>query len=202
MSDHLIEAHGITCLLPSHPDIKSITKAVGGASIHGTKVWDASFVLMDFLNIDGLPAKSRILDIGCGWGPLTCYLAKRQNAKVISVDADEAVEPYLQLHAAENNVPVYFWQNTVSGLSRDDLSIADIVIGGDICFWDSLRDEWKTLLKRASKVGVKTVFLADPGRSPFNELVDWADERFDCQLWEHEITEPVKSEHYILQVNF
>lgn len=202
MAEHLIKAHGITCLKPSHPQVKSLIKSSGGGNIHGTKVWDASFVLMDFLSIDGLPKSAKVLDIGCGWGPLTCYLAKTMKSRVISVDADAAMAPYLDLHAAQNGIGVHFWQNTISGLSVDDLSIADFIMGGDICFWDSLRDDWKKLLKRASKAGVQSVFLADPGREPFNELVDWADKRFDCQLWEHEITDPVKSEHFILQVDF
>lgn len=202
MSDHRIDAHGITFLKPTHPDIKLLKNTVGDASIHGNKVWDASFVMMDFLNIDGLPKGARVLDIGCGWGPLTCYLAKTQKAKVISIDADDAVLPFLDLHANHNDISVHFWQNTIAGLTEDDLSIADYIMGGDICFWDSLRDEWKTLFKRASRAGVKSVFLADPGRPPFNELVDWADQKFDCQLWEHEITEPVRSEQYILQVDF
>lgn len=201
MSSHCLNAFGITCLTPKHPKVKAIQKSQGEASIHGTKVWDASFVLMDFLEIDGIPRDSKVLDIGCGWGPLTCYLNKRHEARVISIDADNAVIPYLELHADENGVDVHFWQNTIGQLTVDDLRMADIVMGGDICFWDSLKLEWQKLLKRAKKAGVKQVFLSDPGRSPFNELVDWAAERFHVELWSHDITAPLTSEHYILQVN-
>ena len=201
MPSHRLNAFGVTCLMPKHPKIKAIQKSQGEASIHGTKVWDASFVLMDFLEIDGLPESPKILDIGCGWGPLTCYLNKRHRARVISIDADDAVVPYLDLHANENGVNVHFWQTTIGELRVEDLRMADFIMGGDICFWDSLKLEWQALLKRAKKAGVKQVFLSDPGRSPFNELVDWADERFHVELWTHSIEKPLASEHFILQVN-
>lgn len=202
MKSHRLLSHGVTCLTPKHPKIKALKKSTGAASFHGDKVWDASFVLMDFLSIDGLPSGSRVLDIGCGWGPLTCYLNKAHQARVISIDADDAVKPYLHLHAQENEVPVHFWQRKIDQLSVEDLSVADYIMGGDICFWDSLRDDWKKLIKRAKEAGVKQLYLADPGRSPFNELVDWAADRFDVEFWEHDIVEPIESEHYILQVNF
>ena len=202
MPKHTIQSHGITCLTPKHPKVKAVQEEHGHASIHGTKIWDASLVLMDFISIDGLPVGAKVLDIGCGWGPLTCYLNKQQGARVISIDADDAVVPYLELHAQENEVDVHFWQMTIDKLSIDDLSMADYIMGGDICFWDSLREDWKQLMKRAQKAGVKQLLLSDPGRSPFHELVDWAAERFDIEFWEHDILQPVKSEHYILQVNF
>lgn len=201
MSRHVIEAHGLQFLKPSHPKIKALTKEGTAASLHGDKVWDASFVLMDFLSIDGIAKKKRVLDIGCGWGPLSLFLTKHYGAKVISVDADAAMEPYLSLHAEQNNVKAFFLQAKISQLKVTDLEGVDLIFGSDICFWDSLRDDWKRLLKRAKKAGVKTIYLADPGRSPFNELVDWSDERYNVEFWEHSIKAPIKSHHYILQVN-
>ncbi|MEJ2063662.1 MAG: class I SAM-dependent methyltransferase [Reinekea sp.] len=202
MSEHTLSSFGIHVLTPKHPQIRKLKKMLGAGQLHGTKVWDASFVMMDFFNIDPLPADQKILDIGCGWGPLSFYLQKKQGAKVISVDADGSVQPYLNLHAQFNDTQALFWQAEISKLKVKDLQMADIVVGCDICFWDSLRDDWKKLLKRANKATVKTLYLCDPGRSPFLDLVEWADKRFDTQLWEHAITEPVMSEHYILQVNF
>lgn len=201
MKNQHLEAFGVSCLLPTHPAVKAIQQECGKANIHGTRVWDASFVLMDFLHIDGLPADSKVLDVGCGWGPLTFYLKKNQRARVISIDADSAVIPYLNLHATKNHSDVHFWQAKLGTLNIDELIIADYVMGCDICFWDSLRADWQRLFKRAKKAGVKQIFLADPGRSPFYALVDWADARFDIEFWEHEIKRPVPSQHYILQVN-
>lgn len=201
MPRHVIKAHGLQFFKPSHPSITSLTQLGSEASLHGDKVWDASFVLMDFLSIDGLMLKQRVLDVGCGWGPLTVFLAKHFQAKVISVDADSAMEPYLALHAQENDVDAYFLKAKINQLKESDLQGVDIIFGGDICFWESLRDDWKKLLKRAKKAGVNAVYLADPGRGPFNDLVDWADARFNVEYWEHTIRKPVDSHHYILQVN-
>jgi predicted nicotinamide N-methyase len=202
LSKKTLSSFGIHVLTPKHPEIKQLEKELGSAKLHGTKVWDASFVMMDFFAIDPLPANQKILDIGCGWGPLTFYLQKEQGASVISIDADDSVQPYLDLHAAFNESQAYFWQAEISKLKVQDLEIADVIVGCDICFWDSLRDDWKKLIKRAEKANVSSLYLCDPGRSPFNELVDWADERFDVHLWEHSIEAPVKSEHYILEINF
>ena len=198
----MLSSYGIHVLTPKHPQIKLLEKELGSAKLHGTKVWDASFVMMDFLSLEPWPTGQKVLDIGCGWGPLTFYLQKEQGARVISIDADDSVEPYLNLHAEFNDSEALFWQAEIAKLKVSDLSIADVIVGCDICFWDSLRDDWKKLIKRAEKAGVKTLFLCDPGRSPFNELVDWADERFETHLWEHAIAQPVKSEHYILEINF
>lgn len=202
MNNQTLSSFGIHVLTPKHPQIRSLEKELGTAKLHGNKVWDASFVMMDFFSIDPLPINQKVLDIGCGWGPLTFYLQKEQGAQVISIDADDSVEPYLNLHADFNESQAFFWQTEIAKLKVDDLQIADVIVGCDICFWDSLRDDWKKLIKRAAKADIKSLYLCDPGRSPFNELVEWADERFNTQLWEHEITDPVKSEHYILEINF
>ncbi len=202
MSDHTLSSYGIHVLTPKHPQIKKLEKQLGSAKLHGTKVWDASFIMMDFFNTTPLPFDQKVLDIGCGWGPLTFYLQKEQSARVISIDADDSVQPFLDLHAHFNGSDALFWQAEIAQLGVDDLQIADVIVGCDICFWDSLRDDWKKLIKRAEKAGVQSRFLFDPGRSPFNELVDWADERYSTEYWEHSITKPVKSEHYILEIKF
>lgn len=202
MTTHVLTAHELTFFKPTHPAIQVITEELGEANLHGNKVWDASFVLMDFLQLIDFPRNKQVLDIGCGWGPLTCYLKKAHSANVISVDADRSVEPFLKFQSTFNGLRSHFLQAKISQLRVDDLSVADVLMGGDICFWDSLRDDWKKLFKRAKKAGVQTIYLADPGRSPFHELVDWAADKFDVELWEHDIKKPVKSSHYILEVNF
>ena len=196
-----IEAHGLTFLKPGHKSVKAIREKHGEANIHGTKVWDSSFVLMDYLLLDPIPSHRVVFDIGCGWGPTTFFLQKHFHSKVMSIDADKSVKPYLQLHGELNGFKPVFWQRKLHQLSRDDLSMADTIVGGDICFWDSLRDDWMKLIKRADKAGVRQVLIADPGRQPFYDLAEWAKSRYDAELWEHDIRKPIKASRYVLEVN-
>lgn len=197
---HQLTAHGLTFLKPNHPAVKTIRKAHGDANLHGTKVWDSSFVLMDFLLIEPIPDGRVVFDIGCGWGPTTLFLAKSFQSRVLSIDADASVEPYLHLHGELNGVTPVFWQRRLDQLKTADLSMADTLLGGDICFWDSLRDDWKKLIKRAQKAGVRQVLIADPGRQPFHDLTEWARSRYQAELWEHSITSPIKASKYILEI--
>ncbi|WP_108125625.1 class I SAM-dependent methyltransferase [Saccharospirillum mangrovi] len=201
MPKQQIEAHGLTFLTPEHPSVRAIRDEKGEANIHGTKVWDSSFVLMDYLLLDPIPKRRVVFDIGCGWGPTTYFLKKHFHSKVMSIDADKSVEPYLRLHGELNGFRPVFWQRKLHQLSRDDLSMADTIVGGDICFWDSLRDDWMKLIKRANKAGVRQVLIADPGRQPFYDLADWAKSRFDAELWEHDIRKPIKASRYVLEIN-
>lgn len=198
---HQLSAHGLTFLKPNHPSVKAIRKAYGDANLHGTKVWDSSFVLMDFLQIEPIPDGRVVFDVGCGWGPTTVFLAKVFKSRVLSIDADPSVEPYLQHHCELNGVAPLFWQRRLNQLKADDLSMADTILGGDICFWDSLRDDWKKLIKRAMKAGVRQVLIADPGRQPFHDLTEWTKANYQAELWEHSISAPIKSSKYILEIS-
>ncbi|MHA7879331.1 MAG: class I SAM-dependent methyltransferase [Saccharospirillum sp.] len=198
---HQLTAHGLTFLKPAHPDIKSIRKAQGDPNLHGTKVWDASFVLMDYLLIEPIPKGRVVFDVGCGWGPTSFFLSKTFQSRVLSIDADASVVPYLEHHGALNGIRPVFWQRRLNQLKREDLAMADTIVGGDICFWDSLRDDWKKLVKRAHKAGVRQILIADPGRQPFHDLTEWARETFQAELWEHAITRPIRARKYILEIS-
>lgn len=200
LSRHQMSAHGLTFLKASHPVIKTLKHSVGDANLHGNKVWDSSFVLMDYLQIDPIPGKRVVFDIGCGWGPTSLFLMNHFQSRVMSIDADDSVEPYLQLHGELNEIKPVFWQRKIRQLKTADLSMADTVVGADICFWDSLADEWKTLIKRAKKAGVRQILIADPGRQPFYDLSDWAVRKHSAELWEHDITRPVKATSYVLDI--
>ncbi len=201
MAKHELNAHDLRFLKPGHPLIKEIKEDIGEANLHGTKVWDSSFVLMDYLLLDPIPKNRVVFDIGCGWGPTTLFLLKHFGSRVLSIDADDSVQPYLELHGALNGYKPVFWQRKLDQLKKDDLAMADTLVGGDICFWDSLRDDWWKLLKRAKKAGVRQVLIADPGRQPFYDLADWARESFDAELWEHDIKVPIKASKYVLDIH-
>ena len=70
-------------------------------------------------------------------------------------------------------------------MKKKDLANYDVIVGGDICFWDELADEWFAMLKRAASAGVKKLVLADPGRQPFLDLIDKCDKKWPTEhlIW-------------------
>ncbi len=196
--------NGVKAFMNGHPEIKRIQKLNDAPSIHGDKVWDSCFVLMDFLTEFPVAKNQVVMDIGCGWGVLSSYLAKKLGAAVIGVDADPAVKPYFDLHAKANGVGLDFAAGPMSVLKRDSLAYVDILVGADICFWPELQLEWQSLIERAADAGLKGVYLADPGREPFWQLVKHCKKRYGkkrAQHWEHAIKEPFRTEKYVLELN-
>jgi 2-polyprenyl-3-methyl-5-hydroxy-6-metoxy-1,4-benzoquinol methylase len=85
-----IRSHGVTFLLSGHPAVRRL-KRLHRISIHGNKLWSSSWVLMDFLGRQKIPSGLRIMDVGCGWGLLGIFCAKKLGALVTSVDNDPEV---------------------------------------------------------------------------------------------------------------
>ncbi len=197
--------NGVSALLGSHKDITSLQRRHDAPSIHGDKIWDSSFVLMDFLT-EFPPQKNKVVvDVGCGWGVLSCYLAKNLSLEVLGIDADPAVKPYFDLHAKKNAVDIDFTEGPMSILDDKTLRHVDIVVGADICFWPELKKEWQQLIERCAESKVGQFFLADPGREPFWQLVNHCKKRYGkkrAELWGHDIKKPFKSSKYVLEINF
>jgi 2-polyprenyl-3-methyl-5-hydroxy-6-metoxy-1,4-benzoquinol methylase len=99
-------SRGIVVLKPSHPMIRKLKRDLPTPTIHGDKVWDSSWLLMDELRRNPPNKGDTLMDLGCGWGPLSVFAAKRLQQQVIGVDADDGVFPYLQLHAELNGVSI------------------------------------------------------------------------------------------------
>ena len=198
--DHL-SLHGIEIYSAEHPDIIALGSSIDDPSIHGDKVWEASYVMMDFLNQFPLESSTRILEVGCGWGVLSCYLAHHFQARVTGLDADEAVKPYFEFHAKKNQVTPTFLHSTMNAMTIDKLSQYDVIIGCDICFWDSLKQEWQNLIQRAFQAGVKEVYITDPGRPPFWDLEEYCEKPFGAQIWSHDTDIPYEIEEYILEIH-
>jgi predicted nicotinamide N-methyase len=125
---------------------------------------------MDFLNRQSLRKGVRVMELGCGWGLAGIYCARNHGAEVTSVDIDSEVFPYLQMHTRINHVEVTPMQLGFDDLMGDHLKRIDVMIGADICFWDSLAHSLEGLIFRALGEGVQSVVLADPGRSTFERL--------------------------------
>ena len=168
--------------------------------MHGDKQWDSAYVLMDYFTFNPLKKDSQVLDIGCGWGPVSIYMASRGH-KVTGLDIDEQVFEFLQLQADLNNVKVKTRQGSMDDLSKKDLANVNCITGADICFWSELTDSWFSLLKRAADAGVKKAIIADPGRQPFLNLIDKCDTKWKTTMEPWYCLEPKKLTGYVLIVD-
>lgn len=192
-------AYGIWLYKEKSARVKALKEAVN-PNMHGDRQWDSAYLLMDYFTFNPLKNRSRVLDIGCGWGPVSIFLASRGN-KVTGLDIDEQVFEFLQLQAELNQVTVQTLQGSMDDLSKKDLSIYQTITGADICFWPKLTDSWFALLKRAADAGVKSAVIADPGRKPFLNLVDKCNTRWKCDLEPWYCMQPKKFTGHLLIVD-
>jgi predicted nicotinamide N-methyase len=186
---HVLHTRGITLLQSRHREIRRL-KREAEPTIHGNKVWNSSYLIMDHLTREGFPRGGHLLDLGCGWGPLALFAAKRFDARVTAMDADPDVFPYLELHAAINNVEIETLQCTFEKLTKKQMQGVHTLAGADVCFWDSLTPIQFNLIRRALKAGVKRVIIADPGRDPFYNLVEKCREKFPTRLLDRRTSTP------------
>lgn len=197
---HWDSFRGIKALKSSHPEVRRIKRQNDDPSLHGNKVWRSSFAVIDYLHHNPLPRGARVLDVGCGWGLTGIWLAKTYGADVLAVDADPAVEPYLQLQAELNKVKVTFATRRFEELRKRDLEGVHTMIGADICFWEEMVQPLFKLLKRARKAGVVRSIVADPGRPPFWSLAERAEARLDATVITHRVNKPRPAQKPLLIV--
>ena len=201
-SKHL-EAHGIIALKPSHPRIKQLSQHRQKTRIHGHKIWDSSYVLMDFLLDEPIRKRARMMELGCGWGLLSVFLAHYFEGQVTSVDADANVFPFADLHAEINDVDIQTLQARFERLTIKRLSQESLIVGSDICFWSDLTPVLFNCIRRALKGGVGRILIADPGRAPFFELHERCAESLhqcDVTLYEHSTEVPHSAEAHVLDI--
>ena len=179
-------AYGVTILKSSHSRIRGL-KVDHEPEIHGDKFWNSSFLIMDYLQHQGLPNKSKVMEVGCGWGLAAIYCAKEHGAEVTGVDADSKVFPYLHLHAEVNEVAVRTRRALFQGLKKKHLAGLDLVIGADICFWDEMVDPLYRLIRKSVKARVGQVIVADPGRPPFDKVCEKAEKKLGGEVKEWKI---------------
>lgn len=143
----------------------------------------------------------RLLDIGCGWGLSGIYCAKNHSSIVTCLDSDSAVFPYVHLHADINNVAVTTMETDFEELTKINMNGFDVMIGADICFWDNLADTVMRLILRALESGIKTVIIADPGRSPFERIGQYFNDEGQGKIMDWSITHPYSNQGRILRIN-
>jgi predicted nicotinamide N-methyase len=194
------QAFGLTILRSGHPEVRRLQQQGVQPSLHGQKIWRASFLLMDYLHRRGTNAPTRVLDLGCGWGLAGIYCAKTFGAEVTGTDADAAVFPYLNLHAQLNGVCIHTRQLSFAQLHSHDLAPFDLIVGADICFWDELVDPLFDIVRYAIQARVKEILLADPSRPPFDDLCARCQQECDTEVLDWEMNKPVAASGVILRI--
>lgn len=200
MPDHQTSAFGLTVLKNAHPEMRKIRRENGSPNIHGNKFWKSTYLLMDYLSEFPPKKKARVLEVGCGYGLGGLYCAKTFNATLTSLDADDAVFPYLELHAKLNSLSVTTWKSRYEKVRVTDLEQFDLVVGADICFWDSMSEALFNLARRARKTGRTRVVFSDPGRPPFRMMAERAVEKLGADYTDWFVHPPHSASGLILDI--
>jgi len=195
---HIKEVRGLKIYKKKHQAIKKLLKDTSTPEIHGDKVWFSSYLIHDYLLENPPKKKANIMEIGCGWGILAIHCNKEFKANVTAVDADKNVFPYLDMHAKLNKAKVTNKVSRYENLKASLLAEQDMILGGDICFWNELIDPLLKLIKKALKNGVDTIIIADPGRSPFLKLAKQCKKLYNAELIEVELEDPIEEDGYLL----
>jgi len=129
-------------------------------------------LIIDYLHKNPPEHSRTVLDAGCGWGITGMWCAKKLGANVISLDADPAVFPYLEAVASLNEVATTPLVKRFEKLTKPDLGDIDLLVGGDICFWDELVKPVSVMIDKALDAGVKQIVIADPERPTFHRMAE------------------------------
>jgi predicted nicotinamide N-methyase len=201
LAKHIKKVRDLKILTKKHPDIQALMTEKDAPEIHGDKVWGSSYFIMDFLDDNPPEDGSSILEIGCGWGVLSLYCAKKFKANVLATDADKFVIPFIKLHAEANDIKLKTKVSKYEKISDATLAKQDMLLGGDICFWDELVEPLYQTIKRALDNGVKTIVIGDPGRSTFLELAKRCQKDFRAFLISYAVIDPAPYDGYLLIVS-
>ena len=85
-------------------------------------------------------------------------------------------------------------------LKGKDLAKFDLIVGSDVCFWDSMVKPLYQLINRAMKNGVERVIITDPGRPTFYELCDMCRKKHKVELQEWYATEPSHTTGEVVEI--
>jgi len=184
---------GVTMPTASHPTIRRVKRQVDHPSIHGDKLWRSSYLLIDYLTKHQPEHTAKVLDVGCGWGLSGIWCASALGSEVTSVDADPNVFPFLDAVAEINKVQIQTLCSRFEKLSKRQLAQYDMLIAGDICFWEELVKPVSNMVNRAVDAGVKHIIIADPERAPFFDMAQLCIDQHCADLLEWSTKTPVAS---------
>jgi predicted nicotinamide N-methyase len=192
---------GVSLPTAGHKVIRRVKRDGHEPSIHGTKLWRSSFLIMDYLHKYPPGAADNVLDAGCGWGITGIWCARKFGASVVSLDADPAVFPYLNAVAELNNVTTTPMVRRFEQLKKSQLASFDLLVAADVCFWDELVKPVGKLIDRAIDAGVGQIVIADPERPTFHEMAEKAISRHGGDLIHWSIKGKLKATGALLVIN-
>lgn len=198
---HSRDIFGVTVRKNSHKDIRRIKHTTGASTIHGNKFWKSTSLLIDYLQTSPPQRQQRILEIGCGWGIASIYLAKYHDAEVTALDADDSVFAYLNYHASLNGVVVDTLKSRYEKVTKAMLSEFDMVVASDICFWDEMTRPLSNLIHRCYVAGVSRVVMTDPGRQPFRNMAEVCAEKYDAVYENWSVPHPYNISGLVLDIS-
>jgi len=191
--------YGLHVYRSRHQQIRRL-KRLHSPCFHGFRVWPSSWLLMDFFERSVLPRNTRVMEVGCGWGLAGIYCSKKYGAAVTSVDIDPEVFPYLRLHSEINSAPTTTLTKGFEQLTQNHLKDVNVVIGADICFWDTMADPLADFIGRALDTGVQMVLISDPGRMTFDNFTENLDKKLNGEVWNQTVQHPYCVEGKILKI--
>ena len=142
---------GLNVPYARHPRVRAIKRRGHHPSIHGTKLWSSSGVLIDYIASTTATVPQSVIDAGCGWGLAGIWCAKTFGSAVASVDADASVMPYLELVAELNEVEVTPVVARFEQLDAGLLGATDWLIAADVCFWEELVDPVTSMIRKSHR---------------------------------------------------
>ena len=185
-------AYGVYLLSREHRLIKRLRRD-HQPTIHGQKSWESAYLMMDYLSHYALPKKGHVMEIGCGWGAISVFCARKYDSRVLAVDLDPAVFPFMNVLSHINAVEIGHRCADFSRLKGRELGQYQTIVGSDICFWDSLVKPLVNLATRALKNGAEQIVIADPGRPTFYEFCDLMTKKHSVHLQEWYAVEPKRA---------
>jgi predicted nicotinamide N-methyase len=78
---------------------------------------------------------------------------------------------------------------------------SDVLLGSDICYWDTMVNELQVLITRALAAGVRKIIIADPGRETFSRLASYCKTHFAAELLPWELEGRRRNRGYLLIID-
>ena len=98
-----------------------------------------------------------------------------------------------------NDVKVKSSVKDFTKLTGKFLGEAELIVGSDICFWNSLVKPLALTVNRALSNGTKRIIISDPGRPTFYEFCELVGKRHNVLLQEWYSIEPDRYEGEVVE---